>query len=279
MSYKLEVKAWRPAHFTLGRDDRSLEGNPFAVLILNQPLENKGLLYRCCDEAVVVAADGGANRLYDLFEQGKTEKPESTPNVICGDLDSIRPEIQKYYEAKGVEIIKDPDQYSTDMAKSLRYIRERSRLFLGLEETPPSIPSGPQESRLDVAIFGGLDGRADQAFSQLHHLYAEANQEPTASVGDLYLITKESIIFLLEKGLNKIYAPVAPGFFAENVGIIPIGKPSIITTRGLEWDVTDWPTEFGTQISTSNHIKADVVEVETTERIIFTLELDRQTNI
>ena len=246
--------------------------------------------------AVVVAADGGANRLYDLFEQGKTEKPESvcssqypigflrlnlskTPNVICGDLDSIRPEIQKYYEAKGVEIIKDPDQYSTDMAKSLRYIRERSRLFLGLEETPPSIPSGPQESRLDIAIFGGLDGRADQAFSQLHHLYAEANQEPTASVGDLYLITKESIIFLLEKGLNKIYAPVAPGFFAENVGIIPIGKPSIITTRGLEWDVTDWPTEFGTQISTSNHIKADVVEVETTERIIFTLELDRQTNI
>lgn len=246
--------------------------------------------------AVVVAADGGANRLYDLFEQGKTEKPESvcssqypigflrlnlskTPNVICGDLDSIRPEIQKYYEAKGVEIIKDPDQYSTDMAKCLRYIRERSRLFLGLEETPPSIPSGPQESRLDIAIFGGLDGRADQAFSQLHHLYAEANQEPTASVGDLYLITKESIIFLLEKGLNKIYAPVAPGFFAENVGIIPIGKPSIITTRGLEWDVTDWPTEFGTQISTSNHIKADVVEVETTERIIFTLELDRQTNI
>lgn len=199
--------------------------------------------------------------------------------MICGDLDSIRPEVQEYYEARGVEIIKDPDQYSTDMTKCLRYIRERSRHFLSLEETQLSNPSGSQESRLDIVIFGGLGGRADQAFSQLHHLYTEARQDPKPSAGDLYLITDESVIFLLEKGLNKIYAPVAAGYFAENVGIIPIGKPSVISTRGLEWDVTNWPTEFGTQISTSNHIKADVIEIETTERVLFTLEFDKQTKI
>ena len=37
------VKEWRPARFTLAKDDRRLDGNAFAVLILNQPLENRNL--------------------------------------------------------------------------------------------------------------------------------------------------------------------------------------------------------------------------------------------
>ena len=95
-------------------------------------------------------------------------------------------------------------------------------------------------------------------------------------IGDLYLITAESIMFLLEKGKNTIHAPVGPKHFAENIGIIPIGRPSVITTHGLEWDVTDWSTEFGTQMSTSNHIRAETVEVETSERVLFTLEIARK---
>ncbi|KAL2038004.1 hypothetical protein N7G274_009224 [Stereocaulon virgatum] len=279
MSPTLGAKEWYPARFTLGKDGRCLKGNRFTVLVLNQPLANKPLFCQCYDEAIIVAADGGANRVYDLFQQEKTEIPKYIPNVICGDLDSIRPEVQEYYEAKGVEIIKDPDQDSTDMTKCLRYIRERSHHFLSLGETPVNNLSDSQESRLDIAVFGGLGGRADQAFSQIHHLYAEVRQDPKPSAGDLYLITEESIVFLLEKGLNKIYAPVAAESFTENVGIIPIGKPSVISTRGLEWDVTNWPTEFGTHISTSNHVKADVVEVETTERVLFTLEFDKQTKM
>ena len=83
-------------------------------------------------------------------------------------------------------------------------------------------------------------------------------------------------MFLLEKGQNKIHAPVGSAQFTENVGIIPIGRPSIITTHGLEWDVTDWSTEFGTQMSTSNHIKAEIVEVDTSERVLFTLEIAKR---
>lgn len=95
-------------------------------------------------------------------------------------------------------------------------------------------------------------------------------------IGDLYLITAESIMFLLEKGKNMIYTPVGAKHFTENIGIIPIGRPSVITTHGLEWDVTDWSTEFGTQMSTSNHIRAEMVEVETSERVLFTLEIARK---
>ena len=195
-------------------------------------------------------------------------------DVICGDLDSIRPDVREYFTDRGVKILLDADQYSTDMTKCLRYIREEARTGTDFEGEGNGPNFRSQKEHLDIAIFGGLGGRADQAFSQLHHLYVSAHEGSTVSKGDLYLITPESVVFLLEKGLNKIHTPLDTGFFKENVGIIPVAKPSVITTRGLEWDVTDWPTEFGIQISTSNHVKSNIIEVETTEMVLFTLELD-----
>ncbi len=69
-----------------------------------------------------------------------------------------------------------------------------------------------------------------------------------------------------------IHTPLSEGLLTENVGIIPVGRPAVISTQGLEWDVTDWTTEIGGQVSTSNHIKRDVVVVHTTERVLFTVE-------
>ncbi|KAL6719822.1 thiamine pyrophosphokinase [Lecanora helva] len=186
-------------------------------------------------------------------------------------MDSIRPDVLQYYQAKGILISEDRDQFSTDIDKCLKHIRGSKQLEaawnskLGLLGELGSCP-------IDVALFGGLGGRVDQAFSQIHHLYAIAKQGRDLWNGDLFLITPEGIAFVLEKGANTIHAPVGPKFFTENVGIIPIGKPCRISTRGLEWDVTDWPTEFGTQISTSNHIRAQTIDVECTESVLLTLE-------
>ena len=180
------------------------------------------------------------------------------PEIICGDFDSVRPEILAYYQSKGVKIVKDGDQYSTDLQKCLKQISQ----------------AAGSDGCLDIVILGGLSGRADQAFSLIHQLYTVAcnNDEVMRAIGDLYLVTRESLIFVLKKGCNRIFTPLGPGLFTPNVGIIPIGRPSVITTHGLEWDVSDWPTEFGHQISTSNHIVANTVEVETTERVLFTME-------
>lgn len=125
--------------------------------------------------------------------------------------------------------------------------------------------------KLDVVALGSLGGRVDQGLSQLHHLYM-ASEDASLHIRQILLLTPESITFLLHKGLNKIYTPHGRSL-AENVGILPIGRPAVISTKGLEWDVHDWKTEFGGQISTSNHVKSDVVEVETTERVVFTIEL------
>ena len=196
------------------------------------------------------------------------------PDIICGDLDSLLPEVEQYYRKEGSQIIKDPDQYSTDLAKCMKSIHDR--ICQPLKSYSGNIESSSLQSHhdLDVVIVGGLGGRADQAFSLLHHLYTES-EDSSLLHGKLYLVTPESIIFLLHKGPNKIISPVGPDLLGENIGIIPIARPSVITTHGLEWDVSDWCTEFGGQVSTSNHIRSSTVEVETTERVLFTVEIAR----
>lgn len=135
---------------------------------------------------------------------------------------------------------------------------------------------------MDVIAFGGLGGRVDQAFSLIHHLFA-ASQNPDWLRGHIYLVGLESLSLVLEKGKNVVECgpreekqdQVDDGrqrLFGENVGIIPVMGRTVITIKGFEWDVEGWETEFGGQVSTSNHLRAEAVEIETSERALFTLE-------
>lgn len=243
--------------------------------------------------------------------------------------------MRKHYEDLGVYVRQDPDQYSTDFTKCLKYLDEHAPEIIASprnqagqvlqENKKPSHP--PPDTSLDVVILGGLGGRVDQAFSQIHHLYMMtqtqrklhraldgntneiqdriASQRPNASsIGNLYLVSEESITFVLQKGKNTIHTPgtnradmkssytkdsqsvagESPRkrkrdgeelefFFEQNIGIIPLAGPASITTQGLEWDVKNWHTEIGGQLSTSNHIRAEKVEVDASDAVVFTVEL------
>lgn len=126
---------------------------------------------------------------------------------------------------------------------------------------------------VDIVALGGLGGRVDQGLSQLHHLYL-FQKEPGYPQGRVYLVSEESITFLLKTGTHRIrIRDGGEEIFGKHVGIIPIREPSRITTKGLEWDVEDWETEFGGQVSTSNHVlpETEVVEVSTTKDVLFTI--------
>lgn len=163
------------------------------------------------------------------------------------------------------EVIRDPDQNSTDFGKAVHYLRQH--YHQGATATP-----------LDIVAIGGLGGRVDQGLSQLHHLYL-FQRDPRYAEGRMYLVTGESLTFLLKAGHHRIRVRDGPGceddLFDKYVGILPIKEPSRITTKGLEWDVTDWETEFGGQLSTSNHVlpQTQVVEVTTTRDVLFTIAL------
>ncbi|KAK4202352.1 putative thiamine pyrophosphokinase [Triangularia verruculosa] len=256
---------WNPADII--RPPSNATPPDYALLVLNQPIHNHvGMIKRLWNNASFrIAADGGANCLYDVA--GVHSDPSFDDlHVIIGDLDSITQAARTYYEAppRKTNVIYYRDDYSTDFAKAIEHIRQKY---------PPS-PRGK-----DIVAVGSLGGRVDHGISQLHHLYL-FQQDPDYNEGKLYFFSGESLTFMLKAG-RKHSIRVRHGsageddVFAKWVGILPVREPSRITTKGLEWDVTDWPTEFGGQMSTSNHIlpETQVVEVEATKDVLFTMSL------
>lgn len=256
--------SWQPSELV----SPSSSSSSVSLIVLNQPLSLHNEVYRTLFRRSkhVVAADGGANRLYDL-SQSDTSKSKLDPTLVIGDLDSLLPSVRSHYAAKGIKIIQDHDQYSTDFGKAHSWLRSQQ--------------SSP-DSAQDIVVLGGIGGRIDQGLSVLHHLYMFQNHE-NYSQGKIYLISSESITFLLKSGRHRIEVKDDKKFESEcrkvkwglgkHVGIVPMKEASIITTKGLEWDVEDWKTEFGGLMSTSNWVKEEWVEVQTSKDVLFTIDL------
>lgn len=245
---------WYPARLLSGSP-----ASPYGIIILNQPINAYALNAVIEQAALLVCADAGGDRLM-AYDRLNPDLARRLPDAVVGDLDSVSPEALRYYEGQGIRIAKDEDQYSTDFNKSLMWMREEWGKV-----------KGARPEQLDVVVMGGLGGRVDQGFSQIHHLY-RAMRNPDLLRGVIYLLSEQGLTFALADGLNEIH--VNDTVFAENVGIIPVLGPTCISTSGFEWDVDDWPTELGGQLSTSNHIRSDLVTVTVHgSRPLFTLEL------
>jgi thiamine pyrophosphokinase len=175
------------------------------------------------------------------------------PDSIHGDLDSLRDDVREYYAALGVKVTQDPDQYSTDFGKAMHQISLRHS----------------HSSQREVLILGSLAGRVDQGLGLLHEMIREERRDRMLR---LWLVTETSISFILKSGNNVIDTGLSSGVFTKHTGLVPVYGPATITTSGLEWDVKDWETSMGTQVSTSNHILEDEVHVHTTAPILFTAE-------
>ena len=281
MDCTLGTTEWHPAEIF---SDTPTALEKFGLIVLNQPLGLRLTFYRrlWSNAAWVIGADGGANRLQEMNYSNRVSN--TSPDflhldTIIGDLDSLDPKVKQYWREIGVEVIWDQDQYSTDFTKAMKYMKS-FRVPDGAEYTP----SQDVERRANklslvgkkpdvIVALGGLGGRVDQGMSVLHHLYTFQKEY---SAEKIFLLSHESITFVLKGGKHKIKVKENHHGMelGKHIGIIPLKEPSIITTNGLEWDVRDWPTEFGGQISTSNHVKEDWVLIETTKDVLFTIDLN-----
>ncbi|MEQ8200318.1 MAG: thiamine diphosphokinase [Syntrophomonadaceae bacterium] len=89
----------------------------------------------------ILCADGGANYAFRLG---------IIPDSVIGDLDSVRPEVRKYFTAQGVEFIQYPVRKDlTDLQLAMDLARER-----GADQ---------------MVLLGALGKRLDHT---LHNLYA-----------------------------------------------------------------------------------------------------------
>jgi thiamine pyrophosphokinase len=161
--------------------------------------------------------------------------------------------VRTYYSSRGVEVSQDPDQYSTDFGKAMRKISSRR--------------VGSSSRR--IFILGTLAGRVDQGLGLLHEMIREETKDINLQI---WLFSESNLSFILKRDHNLIRGMLSSKLFTENVGIVPVYGPATITTSGLEWNVKNWETQMGHQVSTSNHIKADEVSVDTDAPILFTIE-------
>jgi thiamine pyrophosphokinase len=230
-----------------------------ALIVLNTTaLDSKIFEIVWKQSSIHIAADGGAKALYNFDRQ-------KIPTFICGDFDSISNEILNYFQEKQVDIFKISDQSTTDLEKCLTKLSERSNV---------------SNMKYNVIIYGGLGGRFDHEMQNINCLYKYRQHFLKMCV-----VSPVCVVSLVPAGEHMI--EVWKEMEGPTCGLIPIGGPvSSLTTRGLQWDVTDWKSQFGGEISSSNSVSSychdenskAIVHIKNSEHVLWTVTLSEESH-
>lgn len=252
MNASAAVNQWHPLHIL----DAGNVLFRFGLLILNQPINiQRDFMFSLWNRASVrVTVDGGANRWFH-FLQG-TEC--ITPELITGDMDSIKETVLTYFTSKGTELIPTPDQNETDFTKALRHIHRY-------------ITSKSMQLDGVIAVCE-TSGRLDQILTNLNTLYKAKDILGNIPV---YQLAKDSLTWLLPPGSHQINVGDAIVRTGGWCSLVPLGaEVEHVTTTGLKWNLNNRVLEFGRMISTSNTYNGDpVVTVETSGTLVWSMGL------
>ncbi|KAH9936066.1 thiamine pyrophosphokinase [Amylocystis lapponica] len=236
-----------------------LTSPPYALIILNQPFSAPLLRRVWSASAWHSCADGGANRLHDTLK-GERRASEADPcslflpDLIKGDLDSLRDDVREYYASKGVPVVHVPDEYSTDLMKCIAALSEKEKIE-GIE--------------YDIVILGGLSGRLDQTVHTLSLLHKLRDVRKR-----IFVITDDNVAWVLKEGEHHI--SINHAVLGQTCGLLPVGvASSVLTTTGLRWNLTDFESSFDGMVSTSNHLVPEekTVYIKTSKPIWWSAEL------
>ncbi|XP_044972942.1 thiamine pyrophosphokinase 3 isoform X2 [Hordeum vulgare subsp. vulgare] len=175
------------------------------------------------------------------------------PDVIKGDMDSVRPEVKEYYSNLGTKIVdQSHDQDTTDLHKCVAFITDKS--------------PGPDKSNLCILVLGALGGRFDHEMGNINVLHLFPNIK-------IVLLSDDCLIFLLPR-THSHNIHIERSVEGPHCGLIPIGTPSTsTTTTGLRWNLDNAHMSFGGLISTSNIVDEDQVMVTSDSDLIWTISL------
>ncbi|XP_021280513.1 thiamine pyrophosphokinase 1-like [Herrania umbratica] len=177
------------------------------------------------------------------------------PDVIKGDMDSIRTEVLDFYTSLGTEIIdKSHDQDTTDLHKCVTYIRDFA----------PDL----DKSNLCILVAGALGGRFDHEMGNLNVLCRFSSLR-------IVLLSDDSLIHLLPR-THHHEIHILSSIEGPQCGLIPIGMPSrSSTTTGLQWDLNETEMRFGGLISTSNIVTGEKVMVQSDSDLLWTISIKK----
>lgn len=195
----------------------------YALIVLNQhlprftPLLWEHAQFRIC-------ADGGANRLYDELpsffpdEDVLSIRKKYKPDVIKGDMDSVRGDVRNFYFNLGTEILDvSHDQDTTDLHKCVAHIHDLPNL---------------ENANLCILVVGALGGRFD-------HEIGNINVVCRFSTTRIVLLNDDCLILLLPS-THRHEIHIQSSVEGPHCGLIPIGSPSSkTTTTGLHWELSE----------------------------------------
>ena len=168
--FRETVQVWDPSRLLAPTDGGAAPAH--AVVLLNVPLHVDHLrtfehlwnggechaCFPCMHQADALAAsyrvcaDGGANRLFDAyFASPSSAEAASDPHAIVGDLDSLRPAVRHFFEARGVSILERPSQYATDLQKSIHAVEDVER---AAPRSAPGVAASWNSSSMAVSVDG-----------------------------------------------------------------------------------------------------------------------------
>jgi thiamine pyrophosphokinase len=226
----------------------SARASPFPFVQLNQS-HTPYVLRSWRHSSPRICADGGANRIWDALADD--ERAKFPPHYICGDLDSVRPDVLQSYQSLGTQIInKSFDQDSTDLEKCLRLIRR-----LIPQKISDSVMHGGKEY---IVVDSALGGRMDHTMCNINSLVVNNDM-------NIVFTSQSCACFLLAPGSHIIQRN--PDYESRTCGIIPLGQSSAnIRSKGLKWELNNTLLGFGNMISGSNEFSensGDRIEIET----------------
>jgi thiamine pyrophosphokinase len=201
-----------------------------------------------------ICADGGANRLYDGLA---CEASRFIPDMVKGDLDSLRDDVKQFYTAAGCAVVLDRDQDHNDLDKCLQTLQQRWHIdnppVTTTTTTTTTAATAASDDKLTntkpttVIILGAFGGRFDQEIASVHALYKWG-----PSFSRIVLVGGGNVARLLTPGAHRVDPVVSEG---PVCALLPVGGVvRSITTRGLQWDMAGQRMELGGLISSSNSL-------------------------
>eukprot|EP01041_Mallomonas_annulata_P011822 gene11822-24787_t len=143
----------------------------YILVLLNSDAMTIDYVKRLWDvSSIRICADGGANRLFDGCVTD-ADKTKFIPHYICGDLDSLRPDVANHYRSCGVSIERDINQDDNDLEKCLSLVK--NQIEMGL--VPVDCTGGRKTEGYEVLLLGAFGGRFDQEMASVHVAYKWKN--------------------------------------------------------------------------------------------------------
>ena len=166
-----------------------------------------------------ICADGGANTAVRFG---------CAPNLIIGDLDSVKIETLIHFRKSEVKKLKD--QNSTDLEKALT--------------------AAIRKKCTEIVVLGATGGRLDHAIGNLSALAKFSRKTTIKFIDD----TGE---FIPVGHKLEITLPVG-----TSISLLPLSRCSAIVTTGLKWNLNNESLQLGIRESMSNIVVSSHVNIK-----------------